>query len=141
MNGYVNKVILVGRIGEAIKLTYFSEGNCVGQFRLATHEEYTNRNTNERVEHTEWHNIVVRNKLAEAIEKYTQKGDLIYLEGQLRNRSWQAEDGSPRYITEVVVSDMNLLPNMRAPKTATPPVAGTPTTQLSPELDANGVPF
>ena len=102
MNGYVNKVILVGRIGEAIKLTYFSEGNCVGQFRLATHEEYTNRNTNERVEHTEWHNIVVRNKLAEAIEKYTQKGDLIYLEGQLRTRSWQAEDGSPRYITEVV---------------------------------------
>ena len=115
MNGYVNKVILVGRIGEAIKLTYFSEGNCVGQFRLATHEEYTNRNTNERVEHTEWHNIVVRNKLAEAIEKYTQKGDRIYLEGQL--------------------------PNMRAPKTATPPVAGTPTTQSSPELDANGVPF
>jgi len=126
MNGYVNKVILVGRIGEAIKLTYFSEGNCVGQFRLATHEEYTNRNTNERVEHTEWHNIVVRN---------------IYLEGQLRTRSWQAEDGSPRYITEVVVSDMNLLPNMRAPKTATPPVAGTLTTQSSPELDANGVPF
>ena len=103
--------------------------------------EYTNRNTNERIEHTEWHNIVVRNKLAEAIEKYTQKGDLIYLEGQLRTRSWQAEDGSPRYITEVVVSDMNLLPNMRAPKTATPPVAGTPTTQSSPELDANGAPF
>jgi len=89
----------------------------------------------------EWHNIVVRNKLAEAIEKYTQKGDLIYLEGQLRTHSWQAEDGSPRYITEVVVSDMNLLPNMRAPKTATPPVAGTPAAQSSPELDANGVPF
>ena len=64
MSGNLNRVTLLGRMGDAIKLTYFSEGNCVGQFPLATNDEYINKSTNEKVVTTEWHNIVVRNKQA-----------------------------------------------------------------------------
>ena len=85
MNGTLNKVILIGRMGDVVKLTYFSEGNCIGQFPLATDDEYTNRATNERMSSTEWHTIIVRNKLAELVEKYTHKGDLIYVEGRIKN--------------------------------------------------------
>ncbi|WP_212899171.1 single-stranded DNA-binding protein [Capnocytophaga cynodegmi] len=113
MNGTLNKVMLIGRLGDNIKLTYFEGGNCIGRFPLATNEEYVNKATNEKVVETDWHTIVVRNKLAEVIEKYTTKGDLIYVEGRLKTRQWQAEDGSMRYTTEVYVTDVNLLPNRR----------------------------
>lgn len=113
MNGTLNKVMLIGRLGDNIKLTYFEGGNCIGRFPLATNEEYVNRTTNEKVVETDWHTIVVRNKLAEVIEKYTVKGDLIYVEGRLKTRQWQAEDGSMRYATEIHLTDMNLLPNKR----------------------------
>lgn len=113
MNGTLNKVMLIGRLGDNIKLTYFEGGNCVGRFPLATNEEYTNRTTNEKVTETDWHTVVVRNKMAETIEKYTIKGDLIYVEGRLKTRQWQAEDGSMRYAVEVHAVDINLLPNNR----------------------------
>ena len=135
MSGNLNRVTLLGRMGDNIKLSYYSEGNCVGQFRLATNDEYTNRSTNEKVVTTEWHNIVVRNKQAEIIEKYTQKGDLIYLEGRLKTRSWQADDGTPHYITEVVVTDFHLLPNTRAPKAAENPEP------LAADKPNDGLPF
>ena len=105
MNGTLNKVILIGRMGEKVKLTYFNEGSCIGQFPLATDDEYLNRATNER--------IVVRNKLAEIVERYTHKGDLIYVEGKIRTRKWQAEDGTMRYLTEIQASEVNFLPNRR----------------------------
>ena len=94
MNGTLNKVILIGRMGEKVKLTYFNEGSCIGQFPLATDDEYLNRATNERIVTAEWHNIVVRNKLAEIVERYTHKGDL-------------------RYLTEIQASEVNFLPNRR----------------------------
>lgn len=119
MNGTLNKVMLIGRIGEAIKLTYFDGGNCLGRFPLATNEEYINKSTNEKVVETDWHNVVVRNKLAEVVEKYTAKGDLIYIEGKLRTRQWQTEDGSMRYVTEIYAVDINLLPNRRDNQPAT----------------------
>ncbi len=111
MNGTLNKVILIGRIGDNVKLTYFSEGNCLGQFPLATDDEYTNRSTNERIVSTEWHTVIVRNKLAELVEKYTHKGDLIYVEGRIKTRKWQTEDGVMRYATEIHASDVTFLPN------------------------------
>ena len=135
MNGTVNKVVLIGRIGDDIKLTYFDKGRCVGQFRLATNEEYTSRTTGEKVVNTEWQNIVVHNKLAEVIEKYTLKGDLIYLEGRLKTRQWQGDDGITRYMTEVHVSDINLLPNKREGQPTT-----TPPTEEVPKVD-DGLPF
>ena len=109
MNGTVNKVILIGRLGDVIKLTYFDKGSCVGRVRLATNESFINKTTNERIENTEWHNLVFTNKSAEIIEKYTKKGDLLYIEGKLKTRQWQNQDGITRYITEIYVSDFNFL--------------------------------
>ena len=81
MNGTLNKVILIGRMGDVVKLTYFSEGNCIGQFPLATDDEYTNRATNERMSSTEWHTIIVRNKLAELVENTLTKAILSMWKG------------------------------------------------------------
>lgn len=136
MNGTLNKVMLIGRLGDNIKLTYFEGGNCIGRFSLATNEEYTNRATNEKVTETDWHTVVVRNKLAEIIEKYTTKGDLIYVEGRLKNRQWQADDGTMRYAIEVYATDINLLPNRREGQNMqTPPAAGND------NKEDNGMPF
>jgi single-strand DNA-binding protein len=76
---------------------------------LATNETYTNRQTGEKVTNTDWHNIVVRNKAAEICEKYLSKGDKVYVEGRLKNRQWQGEDGNTRYSTEVHVQDFTFL--------------------------------
>lgn len=116
MSGTINKVILIGRLGDAVKLTYFSEGNCIGRFPLATDETYTNKATNEKVTNTEWHTIVVRNKVAELFEKYVKKGDMVYLEGRLKNRQWQTDDGITRYATEIHVTDFRFLTRSASPQ-------------------------
>ncbi|UNY99543.1 single-stranded DNA-binding protein [Zhouia spongiae] len=109
MSGTLNKVMLIGHLGDEVKMTYFDGGNCIGRFPLATNEAYTNRQTGERVTSTEWHNIVVRNKAAEICEKYLTKGDKIYVEGRIKNRQWQGEDGQTRYTTEIQVTDFTFL--------------------------------
>ena len=109
MSGTLNKVMLIGHLGDEVKLHYFEGGNCIGRFPIATNETYTNRQTGEKVTNTEWHNIVVRNKAAEICEKYLSKGDKIYLEGRLKTRQWQGEDGNTRYTTEVHVQDFTFL--------------------------------
>lgn len=111
MSGTLNKVMLIGHLGDEVKLHYFDGGNCIGRFPIATNETYTNRQTGEKVTNTEWHNIVVRNKAAEVCEKYLNKGDLIYIEGRLKTRQWQGEDGATRYTTEVHVTDFTFLSN------------------------------
>lgn len=111
MSGTLNKVMLIGHLGDDVKVTYFEGGGAIGRFPLATNDSYTNRQTGERVTNTEWHNIVVRNKAAEICEKYLSKGDKIYVEGRLRNRQWQGEDGVTRYTTEVHVNDFTFLSN------------------------------
>lgn len=111
MSGTLNKVMLIGHLGDDVKVTYFEGGNCLGRFPLATNETYTNRQTGERVTNTDWHNIIVRNKAAEVCEKYLSKGDKIYVEGRLKNRQWQGEDGVTRYTTEVHVNDFTFLSN------------------------------
>ena len=111
MSGTLNKVMLIGHLGDEVKLHYFDGGNCIGRFPIATNETYTNRQTGEKVTNTEWHNIVVRNKAAEVCEKYLSKGDLIYVEGRLKTRQWQGEDGATRYTTEVHVTDFTFLNN------------------------------
>ncbi|GGW46724.1 single-stranded DNA-binding protein [Arenibacter certesii] len=109
MSGTLNKVMLIGHLGDEIKMHYFEGGNCIGRFPLATNETYTNRQTGERVTNTDWHNIVVRNKAAEVCEKYLSKGDKVYVEGRLKNRQWQGEDGNTRYTTEVHVQEFTFL--------------------------------
>lgn len=109
MNGTLNKVILIGHLGDDVKIHYFEGGNCIARFPLATHETYTNKQTGEKNTTTEWHTIVVRNKAAETCEKYLSKGDRIYVEGKLKTRQWQGEDGNTRYATEVQVSEFMFL--------------------------------
>ena len=103
--------MLIGHLGDEVKLHYFDGGNCIGRFPIATNESYTNRQTGEKVTNTEWHNIVVRNKAAEICEKYLSKGDLIYVEGRIKTRQWQGEDGATRYSTEIQASDFTFLSN------------------------------
>lgn len=114
MAGTINKVILIGHLGDAIKMHYFEGGNAIGRFPLATNETYTNRQTGERISNTEWHNIVVRNKLAEICEKYLSKGDKVYVEGRIKNRQYEV-DGQKRYTTEIQVQDMTFLSTKKDP--------------------------
>lgn len=109
MSGTLNKVMLIGHLGDEVKLHYFDDRNCVGRFPLATNESYTNKQTNERVTTTEWHNIVVRNKAAEICEKYLKKGDKVYIEGRIKTRKWQDDRGNDRYSTEIYCTDFTLL--------------------------------
>lgn len=109
MSGTLNKVMLIGHLGDEIKMHYFEGGGSIGRFPLATNETYTNKQTGERVTNTDWHNIVVRNKAAEICEKYLSKGDKVYVEGRLKNRQWQGEDGNTRYTTEVHVQEFTFL--------------------------------
>lgn len=108
MSGTLNKVMLIGHLGDAVKSHYFEGGGSVSRFPLATHESYTNKESGTKVTHTEWHNIVVKNKLAEICEKYLQKGDRVYCEGKLKSKQWE-QDGVKRYMTEVHVVDMTFL--------------------------------
>ena len=109
MNGTLNKVMLIGHLGDDVKMHYFDAGNCIGRFQLATNEVYINKTTNERIVSTEWHNIVVRNKAAEICEKYLSKGDKIYVEGRIKSRQWQAEDGSTKHTVEIQVTEFTFL--------------------------------
>jgi len=109
MAGTLNKVMLIGHLGDEVKMHYFEGGNSIGRFPVATNETYTNRQTNEKVTTTEWHNVVVRNKLAEICEKYLSKGDKVYVEGRIKTRQWEGQDGNKRYSTEIHVVDMTFL--------------------------------
>jgi len=109
MSGTLNKVMLIGHLGDEIKMHYFEGGGCIGRFPLATNETYTSKQTNERVTNTEWHNIVVRNKAAEICEKYLSKGDKVYIEGRLKTRKWTDDKGNERYSTEIQCNDFTFL--------------------------------
>ena len=109
MSGTVNKVILIGHLGDDVKIHYFEGGGCVGRFPLATNESYTNKSSGEKVTQTEWHNLIVRNKVAEIFEKYVKKGDKIYIEGRLKTRKWVDNDQKDRFSTEIVVNEFTFL--------------------------------
>jgi single-strand DNA-binding protein len=119
MAGTLNKVMLIGHLGDEVKVHYFEGGGAIGRFPVATNESYTNKQTSEKVVTTEWHNIVVRNKLAEICEKYLKKGDKVYCEGKIKTRQWEQE-GIKRYTTEIHVVDMTFLsvPNTLNTKTS-----------------------
>jgi single-strand DNA-binding protein len=104
----VNKVILVGRLGKDPEVRNLENGATVANFTMATSENYKDKTTGEKKEVTEWHNIVVWRALAEIAQKYLHKGDMVYIEGKLRTRSWEKE-GVTRYTTEVVADNMTML--------------------------------
>ncbi len=108
MSATLNKVILIGHLGDGVKIHYFDKDNCVGRFSIATNETFVSKKTNERTTITDWHNIVVKNKMAENCEKYLSKGDLVYIEGKLKVREWQAPEGL-KTIVEIHAHEVNFL--------------------------------
>ncbi len=109
MSGTLNKVMLIGHTGDDVKMHFFEGGNSIGRFSIATNDVYTNKSTGQRVENTEWHNIVVRNKAAEICEKYLKKGDKVYIEGRLKQRKWTDDKGIERNSVEIHCIDFTFL--------------------------------
>ena len=108
MAGSVNKVILVGNLGADPEVRKFQNGGQVCNLRIATSENWKDRNTGERREKTEWHSVAIFSEgLARVAEQYLRKGSKVYLEGQLETRKWQDQNGNDRYTTEVVLRNFN----------------------------------
>ncbi len=104
MSRGINKVILIGNLGADPDVRYMQSGDAVAAVSIATSQSWKDRNTGEAKERTEWHRVVFFGKLAEIVKQYLHKGSKVYVEGQLRTRKWQAQDGSDRYTTEVAVA-------------------------------------
>ena len=104
----VNKVILVGNVGNDPEVRYMPNGNAVANVSIATSETWKDKGNGEQQEKTEWHRVVFFNRLAEIVEQYVKKGSKLYLEGRLQTRQWEQE-GVKRYSTEVVASEMQML--------------------------------
>lgn len=109
----VNKVILIGNLGQDPETRYMPSGGAVTNARLATSENWRDKQTGEQQERTEWHQVVFFNRLAEIAGEYLKKGSKVYVEGSLRTRKWQGKDGQDRYTTEIVASEMQMLDSPR----------------------------
>ena len=108
MAGSVNKVILIGNLGADPEVRTFSNGGKVCNLRIATSEQWKDRNTGERQERTQWHQVAIFSEgLVRVAEQYLRKGSKVYLEGQLETRKWQDQEGNDRYTTEVVLRGFN----------------------------------
>ena len=105
----VNKVILVGVLGKDPETKTFANGGSLTQFSIATSETWTDKNTGERKEQTEWHNIVLQNKLGEIAQQYLRKGSKVYIEGSLNTRKWTDQNGQERYTTQIKGQQMQML--------------------------------
>ena len=105
----INKVILVGNLGQDPEVKYLPSGGAVVNVSIATSESWQDKSTGENREKTEWHRVVMFNRLGEIAGEYLKKGSKVYIEGKLQTRKWQAQDGSDRYTTEVVANDMQML--------------------------------
>ena len=105
----INKVILVGNVGQDPEMKYMPSGGAVTNISIATSESWKDKNTGQPQERTEWHRVVFFNRLAEIAGEYVKKGSKLYVEGSLRTRKWQGQDGQDRYTTEIVASEMQML--------------------------------
>jgi len=105
----INKVILVGNLGSDPEVRYMPNGNAVSTLSVATSESWKDKQTGERQERTEWHRVVLFNRLGEIAGEYLKKGSKVYVEGSLRTRKWQDQNGQDRYTTEIVGSELQML--------------------------------
>lgn len=106
----VNKVILIGNLGKDPEVRYMPSGGAVANITIATSENWKDKNSGERQERTEWHNVVFYNRLAEIAGEYLKKGSKVYVEGSLRTRKWQDKNsGADRYTTEIIANEMQML--------------------------------
>lgn len=105
----INKVILIGNLGADPDTRFTPQGSAITNLNLATDESYKDKNTGQMVPKTEWHRLVLFNRLAEIAKEYLRKGSKIYVEGRLQTRKWQDQSGQDRYTTEIVVNEMQML--------------------------------
>ena len=105
----INKVILIGNLGADPETRYMPSGGAVTNIRLATSEQWNDKQTGQPQERTEWHRVVCFNRLGEIAGQYLHKGSKVYIEGSLRTRKWQGQDGQDRYTTEIVANEMQML--------------------------------
>ena len=114
----VNKVILVGNLGQDPDVKYMPNGDAVVNVTLATSETWKDKATGENREKTEWHRVVMFRRLGEIAGEYLRKGSKVYIEGKLQTRKWQGQDGTDRYTTEVVANEMQMLDSRGGQETA-----------------------
>ena len=105
----VNKVILIGNLGQDPEVKYMPNGNAVANITVATSESWKDKNTGEQVDKTEWHRVVFFRRLAEIVGEYLKKGSKIYIEGKLQTRKWQDKNGADHWTTEVIANEMQML--------------------------------
>jgi len=137
----VNKVILVGNLGKDPEVRHLDNGIAVANFSLATTESYTNKQ-GERVNQTEWHNIVLWRGLADVAEKYLKKGNSIYVEGKISTRKWEDKEGNTRYSTDIIADKMTML-GSKSTNSNSPTESSVSTTEPTPseELGNDDLPF
>jgi len=139
----VNKVILIGNVGVEPEVRYYDSGQAVATLRLATTERgYTMQNGTQVPDRTEWHNVVLWNRLAQVVEKYVHKGDKLYIEGKIRSRSYDDQNGVKRYVVEIYADNIDML----TPRGASQPQpqaapAQQPVQQPVAESPADDLPF
>ena len=140
--GTVNKVILIGHLGQDPELKYTPSGAAVTNFSLATNEYWKDSDGN-RKDHTEWHRIVMWRKLAEIAGEYLKKGSKVYIEGSLRTRSWEDKDGVKRYTTEIQADSMTMLDRKQegGPQQSSAPQADTVAEPAKNSSDEDDLPF
>lgn len=109
MSRGVNRVIIIGNLGNDPEVRYMPTGGAVANITVATSESWTDKQTNEKKEHTEWHKVVFHGRLAEIAGEYLRKGSKVYLEGKLKTRKWQDQQGVERYTTEILANEMQML--------------------------------
>jgi single-strand DNA-binding protein len=120
----VNKVILVGNLGADPETRYTASGAAITNIRIATSESWRDKQTGENQERTEWHRVVFFSRLAEIAGEYLRKGSQVYIEGSLRTRKWQGQDGQDRYTTEIVANEMQMLGARGGEAGSRPPQGG-----------------
>lgn len=144
-------MILVGNLGKDPEVRHLENGAAVANFSVATTESYKDRNTGERRDQTEWHNVVLWRGLAEVAEKYLKKGSQVYIEGKIRTRSWEDKEGNTRYTTEIVGNEMTMLgrpsdprpDSAPRPEATSAPVQAQQATKAAPEaaVEEDDLPF
>ena len=133
----VNKVILVGRLGKDPEVRFMTTGDAVANVSLATSENYKDK-SGEKVEKTEWHNLVFYKRLAEIAGEYLKKGSQIYVEGKIHTHKWQDKEGLDRYQTQIIVNEMKMLGTKDPSAPATAPA---PAPAKSPDQFDDDIPF
>ena len=117
----INRVTLIGNLGTDPEVRYTPQGVAIANLTVATGETWTDKNTNEKKEHTEWHRVVIYQRLAEVAGEYLRKGSKVYIEGKLKTRKWTDQQGIDRWMTEIICSELQMLDGRESSTNQAPP--------------------